>query len=199
MTDSIELKVPKTDRSDFDPIDWAIVAIIIAGTSLLLSIDQKLNARRKADAEDAEKKAISGNQLRLSKIKRHVDHLKLVLSNLSDLGKIVVHEDKSGITRSSIEFSSEDAEEEFNNIFDGTTHGISRLNRLISEIDLEGLPLDDKDLDEIARQIEGIKESTNSAIHPDSDPNERLKLAERVLSRHIELIESLEAILNGHM
>ena len=79
-------------------------------------------------------------------------------------------------------------------------HGIGRLNRLIGEIDLEGLPLSEKDkADFVDRPIENIKQKTATAINPDTPPTQRVNVIIDLLATYDVLIGDLKRTLEASL
>ena len=99
------------NTKDCDPIDWAIIAVMVGGCAVLLSLDQKIEARRKADAVETERKAINGNRLRLNTMSFHLRELESILSRIDEIGTIKIDDTKTGITRGSIVFDSDESQE----------------------------------------------------------------------------------------
>ena len=59
-------------RRDLDPIEWAILGILIGGASLTLTIQKKIEDRRKARDAEAERKATAGNLIRLDRMQQQL-------------------------------------------------------------------------------------------------------------------------------
>jgi hypothetical protein len=185
-----------TARPDLDPIEWAIIGIIIAGANLALAIDKKIAERRDAKSGGAREKAVNGNLLRLSNLKSQMQALRHQMEAIHKIGHIEVDKEKRGIDASSLVFDDDESAERFNRIFDTVLQGIGRINRLISEIDIEGLPLNEDDVAEFVRgPVAEIKERTRTAIHPDNDPYQRLKETDGLLQVYEQLIGDLQVLL----
>jgi len=182
-----------SNKKDLDPIDWAIVAIIIGGASLIVSIKSKIDTNRVVKEAAVQKKAITGNRVRLNKIKHKLSHINIWLSELTEIGNIVVNDDETGISRSSIEFESEGELEAFNEMFDYLTSSISRINRLISELDPDGMPFTDNDKAEfVNRPIERLKEDTEGLLNTDMDSKERIGKLKELLYGYELLISNID-------
>lgn len=193
------LKTPAKNRRDLDPIDWAIVAVIISGASLIVNIKSKIDVDNNARSDAARIKAISSNRVRIGKIQRTLENLKMWTREIQELGEIVVNNDERGITRTSIVFGSEYEAEMFNEIFDQIMHSISRINRLISEIDSEGLPLKDEDLYEFVElPIERLKQDSIRLLDPDieTQPLNRLNRLIKLLDDYILLLQNLDEVIS---
>ena len=185
-------------QSDFDPIEWAIVGIVIAGTSLVLTIEQKIKDRRTATSLKEQEKAVRNNRVRLGNLRSHLGRMRDLLKRAHEIGKIVVRENEPGVSRSSLVFTDAHSAEEFNRIFEGILQHIGRLNRLIDEIDLEGLPVDEGVMKEFVQiPFEQAKKVTAVAIDPEIDPYLRLKETDHLLQSYIDLIANLENILDS--
>ena len=198
--DTESAKQEAQGRRDLDPIEWAILGILIGGASLTLTIQKKIEDRRKAREAEAERKATAGNLIRLDRMRQILAELRVFASTLPEMGQLVVDESKTGITRGSIEFRSEQEEERFNRGFESMLHGIGRLNRLIGEIDLEGLPLSEKDkADFVDRPIENIKQKTATAINPDTPPTQRVNVIIDLLATYDVLIGDLKRTLEASL
>lgn len=198
--DTESAKQEAQGRRDLDPIEWAILGILIGGASLTLTIQKKIEDRRKAREAEAERKATAGNLIRLDRMRQILAELRVFASTLPEMGQLVVDESKTGITRGSIGFRSEQEEERFNRGFESMLHGIGRLNRLIGEIDLEGLPLSEKDkADFVDRPIENIKQKTATAINPDTPPTQRVNVIIDLLATYDVLIGDLKRTLEASL
>ena len=193
MTEALnESRSPDTTR---DPIDWAIVGVILAGCSLVLALEQKIEARRSAESEEAARKAQGGNLPRLRAIREHIDEIHKYLSDIKNYGKIVFHPDKSGIARSSLVFSSAEDEERFNQSFDRITALIARINRCLSEIDPIGIPLNVNDVRKfVAEPIKHIQQATERVLRADMGPYDRMGSVDSLLTDFSSFVGNLEGV-----
>jgi hypothetical protein len=184
-------------RPDLDPIEWAVIGVVIAGVTLVLSIEQKIRDCRREKSKEIHEKATLGNLLRLQNINGHLASLRDLVQRTHKVGRVVVDENRTGITRSSIVFDDERSAEEFNRMFDAMMFHIGRLNRLISEIDIDGFPLNDADEKEFVQApVEEIKLRTKAALEADLDPYLRLNETDALLSDYGQFISGIETILD---
>ena len=63
-------------RTDLDPIDWAIVAVVLGGASLLLSLEAKFEARKRYEETRTSAKAMKSNKLYLKKCRVHITEIR---------------------------------------------------------------------------------------------------------------------------
>ena len=184
------------DTSPRDPIEWAIIALIISGSSLILALESKIEARRRAESAATAEKAKAGNRLRLNTIRGHLNEIRGFVSVIPKLGKIEVNPDKPGISRNSIIFSSDADEEHFNQSFDRVTALIGRINRCLSEIDPQGIPLTDDDVRIfVTEPMRRAQDKVIPLLQADADPHKRIERAYELLQDYAKLIENLEHVL----
>ncbi len=186
------------DSQARDPIDWAIVAVILGGASLLLALEQKIEARQRHESAETEKKAIGGNKLRLKGIRSILQELEYSVSFINDIAKPVDSDKIDGINAKSITFASDIDEEEFNKCFDHITYSISRINRLLNELDDIGWPLSDDDVENfVTTPIREIKESTVQPLDINMDFRERMNQLGGLIGKYKSLVEGLEGVLSA--
>lgn len=184
-------KQPKKSAK-LDPIEWAIFGIVIAGTSLVLTIDTKIKARRKEKSEKAQR----GNRLQLQEMKECLKEMNVLVGGFNELVNLRIALSEQGITRGSWEFVSEEAMEKFNRSFDRITYLVSRLNRCVNAFDPDGILLDEKvEREFIAGPITRLKENAEKAIQPSTDSRERLELVKSLLYHAEQLVATLEQVL----
>ena len=191
-----ETRNGRLDASARDPIEWAIIGVIIAGSSLILALEAKIEARRRAESDAAARKAQAANRLRLRTIRAHLNEIRGFVSLIQKLGKIEVNSEKPGISRHSITFTSETDEESFNQYFDRVTALIGRINRCLSEFDPQGIPLSDENVRIFV--TEPMRRAQNKVIpllQPDLDPYNRIGMTDDLLQDYANLIENLENVL----
>lgn len=192
------MKTSALSRVDLDPIDWAIIGVIIAGSGLFLTLESKIEARRRAESKALEIKAINSNKIKLIELKDYIFELYLISEKIGKLGVLKIDENKSGITKSYIEFHSEEDQEKFNERFDRVTYLISRINRLINEIDPVGFPIKDSDIEEyVNNPVDSLKNQIESLISPDFHPLERRSGLGQLLTDMLGFVSGLEKLLLG--
>ncbi|HTQ14316.1 MAG TPA: hypothetical protein VMH86_10610 [Rhizomicrobium sp.] len=183
-------------RPDLDPIEWAVLGVIIAGSSLALSIQTKFEQHRKARSEELQRKAVAGNLVRLANMGDALHGLRQAMELIHKVGRIAFDKEKHGIDSASLVFDDDASAEEYNALFDRALYLIGRLNRLVMELDPEGLPLGDDDRKAFfGKPVAEIRERTLAAIHPDNDPYQRLSEAGLVLEIFERLLGDLGAAL----
>ncbi|MGH6872748.1 MAG: hypothetical protein ACREHE_14700 [Rhizomicrobium sp.] len=187
---------PPIPRPDLDPIEWAVIGVILAGANLVVAIEKRIEDRIEAKSAEVRKKAVAGNIVRLATMRRELEGLREVLMRIHKLGHIVTDPNKQGIDAASLVFDSDEDAEHYKFLFDMALHHIGRLNRLVMEIDSEGLPFSDGDTKEFfAKPMAEAKERTFAAIHPENDAQRRLKEAGAVLELYENMIRNLETAL----
>jgi len=188
---------PATAASERDPLEVAVIGVILAGASLILALETKVKARTAAESKAAAERASGANRIRLRAIRRHLDELHRHLGSLRELGSLVLDPTKTGLTRTSIVFASAEAEEQFNQDFDRVTALIGRINRALSEIDPRGLPLSD---DDVRRYVDGpvvVAEARLGALlRPEVGPNERIDKAAELVAGYSALVDDLASALD---
>ena len=188
----MELNEESSSRAKLDPIEWAIVGVVIAGASLVLTVDTKIKARRKERSVSAQRR----NRLQLLEMRDSLDEMKKLVDGFGQLVNLSIHRNREGITKASWEFVSEEAREKFNRSFDRLAYLISRLNRCVNEIDPDGIELDEKSEREfVAGPIARIKRSAEEAILPSTDPAVRMELVKGLIFDAGKLVAALGEIL----
>jgi hypothetical protein len=186
------------ETSARDPIEWAIIAVVISGSSLILALEKKFEDRRRAQSAAAAEKARAGNRLRLGTIRAHLNEISMLLRAIPDLGRLEVDPNNSGISRNSITFSSDANEERFSQNFDRLTALIGRINRLLSEIDPQGLPLTDEDVRRfVTEPMQRAQEKVLPILQANADPRKRIERAHELVEEYANLIADLERALGG--
>jgi hypothetical protein len=182
---------------DLDPIEWAIIGVIIAGGSLILSLEAKIEARKRAESKELELKAINSNKLKLGELKKYILELYTIHVHQKELGQVKIDEEKTGITKSYIEFESPEKQEIFNGNFDRITYLISRINRLVNDIDPAGFPIKDSDIKEyVTNPTELLKKQIELLITPDFHPLEREEGLGQLLNDMLGFVGGLDELLN---
>ena len=180
-----------------DPIEWAIIGIVLGGASLVLAIRNKIDARRDAESAKRARQAEASNRLRLNAINLHLGDIEAFISHTRERSKVVVDEKAKGIARRSIVFATADAEERFNHEFDQAAGAIGRINRLLSELDVDGFPLKPKDVEDFVTVPLGrIQENAASVLRSDDDRVDRLEAALAVVSDCRIFVRNLERALS---
>src|SRR5262245_27483845 len=181
-----------------DPIEWAIIGVLIGGAGLVVTIRNRVDTRRAARSAKRAQEAKASNRVRLNAINGYLGEIKTAISYTRKHGKVVVDQATKGIARRSIVFATAEVEEGFNREFDRATFAIGRINRLLSELDSEGFPMKPKDLEEFVRApLKRIQEKFASVLRSDDDRSNRLEAAQAVVSDCQIFIRNLERALNG--
>jgi hypothetical protein len=186
----------EANASARDPIEWAIIAVVISGSSLILALETKIKARQRAESEEAARKALARNRLRLNTISDHLNEMRRFVSEIPELGKIEINTENVGITRGSIIFASDADEERFNQKFDRMTTLIGRINRCLSEIDSQGFHLNDDDVQKYV--TDPMRRAQNKVIpllQADIDPYTRIQRANELLAAYADMVVNLERVL----
>ncbi len=188
----------KVNTSARDPIEWAIIAVIIAGSSLMLALETKITARQRVESEDAVQKARAGNRLRLSAMRDHLNEMRGFVFEIPCLGEIETNITDISIARNSIIFQSDREEEIFNQKFDRITMLIARINRCLSEIDAQGFQLNDNDLQEyVTGPMQYAKNMVIPLLQADIEPKIRIERVCELLGVYEGIVKNLEnALLN---
>jgi hypothetical protein len=183
-------------KPELDPIEWAIIGIIISGSSLLLTIQGKLRERRRDAREEIAREARSGNILRISTIKGHIKELADVISQIQEIGHIIENESDHPLGKFSFEFETPSAHERYNQLIDRATSAIARINRLVGQIDIRGFPISDEDYRQYVEPLFlELKQITETAIQIDSDPKKRFDALKYLLDRYINLCDRIESLM----
>ena len=191
-----ELRNKHIGPSSRDPLECAVLSVIVSGCSLILALETKIKTRQEAESAKAREKAKNGNRVRLSTMRTHLNEIQGIVSVIPKLGTFEVHNERPGIARNSITFSSDFDEERFNQNFDRMTASVGRINRLLSEIDPEGLPLTDEDVKTfVTEPIRRVQDKVIPAIHPEVDPRKRIERVLDLLRDYANLLQNLEAAL----
>jgi hypothetical protein len=181
-----------------DPIEWAIIAVIISGSSLCLSLEAKIEARRRAQSAAAAEKAKNGNLLRLRTIRGHINEMRSFVSLIPKLGQFQVDKGKPPLISASIVFGSPQDEEQFNQHFDRVAAVIGRINRCLSEIDVEGVPLSEEDTRNfVTEPIRRLQEKITPLLQMNGDPHKRIGSGLELLKEYSDLLEKLENALGN--
>jgi hypothetical protein len=181
-----------------DPIEWVIIGIAIGGASLVLTIKNKIDARRDAESAKRARQAEASNRLRLNAIDRHLRDIEALIAHTRESGEVKIDETATGIARRTIAFATPEAEERFNHEFDQATAAIGRINRSLSELDLEGFPLKPLDVEEfVTAPLQQIQGKAAAVLGNDDDRWDRLEAALAVISDCREFIQRLEVVLNN--
>lgn len=181
-----------------DPIDVAVLGVILSGASLILAIETKVKARQAAETQAAAQRAAAANRIRLRSIGAHMDELRRFLGNIRERGRLVLNPAKPGLTRTSIVFASSEAEEQFNQDFDRLTALIGRVNRALSEIDPRGLPLEPADVQRLVEGPIAVAEAKLGALlRPEVGPNERIDKAADLIADYAALAGNLASALES--
>jgi hypothetical protein len=85
----------QTRNPEFDPIEWAIIGVVVGGSSLILAIKVKIDATRKIKQEKANKEARVSNQVRLKGIQRALDEMREIFNYIYKIGKLVEYRGES--------------------------------------------------------------------------------------------------------
>jgi hypothetical protein len=180
-----------------DPFEWVIISIVIGGASLVLSIKNKIDARRDAESAKRATQAEASNRLRLDAIKRELHHIEALIAHTRESGELKIDETATGIARRTIVFTTPEAEETFNRRFDQSTAAIGRINRLLSELDLDGFPLKPLDVEEfVIAPSRKIQLKAAAVLGNDDDRWDRLEAAHSLISDCREFTQGLEVVLN---
>jgi hypothetical protein len=189
--------VDPPDLNERDPIELAVIGVILSGASLLLALETKVKARRAAESKAATERAAAGNRVRLRAIQAHMEELRRHLGSIRELGRLQIDPTRSELARTSIVFPSADAEEQFNQNFERVTAMIGRLNRLLSEIDVHGLALSEHDLRIFVTGPIAVAEAKLGALlRPGVGPHERSDKAAELLADYAALAGNLAAALD---
>lgn len=179
-----------------DPIELAVLGVILSGASLLLALETKIKARRAAETSAAASRAAAGNRVRLRAIEGHIRELRGLLGSIRELGRFEIDPTRPEPTRTSIVFPSAGAEEQFNQNFERITALIGRINRLLSEIDVHGLPLSDDEVRKFVTDPTAVAEARLGALmRAGVGPNERSDRAAELLADYAALAGNLAAAL----
>lgn len=196
MNDKLQNR--QLDASPRDPIEWAFIAVVLGGSSLILALEAKIEARRHAESAAAADKAKTGNILRLVEIRNHLNQIRDFVSAIPILGKIEINRDKPGISKNSIIFTSAADEESFNQLFDRVTASIGQINRLLSDIDPVGIPLADDDVRTfVTNPMRRAQDKVIPILRDDVDPHERINRVYELLQDYANLIENLGRALGS--
>ena len=180
-----------------DPIELAVVGVILSGASLLLALETKVKARQAAESKAAAERAAAGNRVRLRAIQGHLDELRRHLGSIREMGRLELDPARPELTRTSIVFPSAEAEEQFNQNFERITAMIGRLNRLMSEIDVRGLSLSDEDIRKFVQGPIAVAEARLGALlRPGVGPHERSDRVAELLADYAALAGNLAAALD---
>jgi hypothetical protein len=180
-----------------DPIELAVLGVILSGASLLLALETKIKARQAADSKAAAERAAAGNRVRLRAIQAHMEELRRHLGSVRELGRLELDPARPELTRTSIVFPSAEAEEQFNQNFERITAMIGRLNRLMSEIDVRGLSLSDGDIRKFVQGPIAVAEARLGALlRPGVGPHERSDRVAELLADYAALSGNLAAALD---
>lgn len=187
------LRCRECRHPEFDPIEWAVYALVVSGSSLLLSLETKIANRKKAQNDEAEKKAKAGNRARLRSIRKVLSETSAIVRHIHKIGKLIENPISDSIGRFSMEFESVEVLALFDDDIDKLTERIGMFNRLCNEIDVWGFELDSDDMKEFVEMpLREIKELTRNAIRPETHPLERFLLVQKLLDQYGSFIEGLE-------
>jgi hypothetical protein len=180
-------------RRDLDPIEWAIIGTILAGVSVVASIQQIVDAR----ASKTQEKAINSNRLKLHEIRQHLLLMQEFLTNLPRKYQLHHNVNETGISQRSILFKDEEEAVSFNEDFEESLSKVARVTRLITELDAKGFPLEQQQIDEyINFPLNHLKELFPAVLNPGNSPENRFYLAESILLRLQKFVRNLEVILD---
>lgn len=181
---------------EFDPIEWAIIAIIISGSSLLLALETKVQNRKKAKNDEVARRAKNANKERLQSIQGILLEMDTIVKHIQKTGKLIVNESKSPLGRFSLDFETKENFDHFNDDFDRLMELIAKLNRSCNAIDVQGIDLTPKDMEEFVDiPLKSIKALTQEAINVDIDPKTRMLMVEKLLKDYSVFVNKLSAIL----
>lgn len=183
-----------------DPIDWAIVGVFATIGGLLLTIEQKIEARQQERSREIRERATSANRVRVRKLRTHVLTLQHLADQIPKLGEPLKHPNRPGIRGTSTNFFSDESEERYLRIMDEVGNILGRISRLCSELDLDGFPLSFSDEEEFIRNpMSDISGHTMRALNPDLSRDDRFAQLAVLLEAYIELLSNLEALLDWNI
>ena len=186
-----------SSANERDPIEMAVLGVILSGASLLLALETKIKARQVAESKVAAERAAASNRIRLRAIQAHMDELRRHLGSVRELGRLEIDPARPELTRTTIVFPSAEAEEQFNQNFERITAMIGRINRLMSEIDVRGLSLSDEDIRKFVQDPIAVAEARlGTLLRPGVGPHERSDRAAELLADYAALSGNLAAALD---